>query len=126
MKFKSTQVNADTGVVEDTHVALTTGHTVVITAEGNEIESRFHKEAIAAGCVPIGLSEDDASESTSKGFNRKERIRECLNAMMDGNDPEDFTAVGRPNINRLKALVGFNFDRAEADAIWDELSTPKV
>ena len=104
----------------DVALALTSGHTAVVTPQGVEIDPRFHKEAIAQGCLPEGI--DETHEDTKPGFNRKQVIVDALNAMLAGSDPEDFTKQGKPALGKLIAKVGFTVDRSEADAIWDELA----
>jgi hypothetical protein len=113
MKFRST-----TG--EEVHISLITGHTAVVGVELTEIEKRFHKEAIARGCLPEGV-EDDAQDQP-QGFDRVKVITAAINAMVDGSEEGDFTAHGKPVLAKLNARVGFTVSRSEADAIWDEIS----
>lgn len=113
MKFRST-----TG--EDVHISLTTGHTAVIGVEPAELEKKFHKEAIARGCLPEGVDEDEPEKP--EGFNRVEAITKAMNAMLDGGDEGDFTAAGKPNLAKLSDRVGFNVPRVEADQIWEVVS----
>jgi hypothetical protein len=113
MKFRSV-----TGF--DISLALTSGHTAVVTTEGCEIDSRFHKEAIAQGCLPEGVEE--TSEAGKPSFDRKQVIVDALNAMLAGSDAQDFTKQGKPSLGRLIEKVGFTVDRSEVDAIWEELA----
>lgn len=100
------------------HIALTTGHTAVITPEGVELDPMFHKEASARGAVAF----DDGSTATAPPVDRKASIAAALTGMLDGKDEDDFTADGKPNLNRLKAKVGFAVTREEADAVFAELT----
>lgn len=113
MKFRST-----TG--EEVHISLTTGHTAVIGVELTELEKKFHKEAIARGCLPEGVDEDEPEQAT--GFNRVDAITKAMNAMLDGGDEGDFTKAGKPDLSRLNARVGFTVSRSEADGIWEVVS----
>lgn len=113
MKFRSV-----TGA--DVALALTSGHTAVVTPAGNEIDSRFHKEAIAQGCLPEGV--DNTKEDKTPSFDRKQVIMDALNAMLAGSDAEDFTKEGKPSLGKLNARLGFTVSRSEADSIWEELS----
>ncbi len=113
MKFRST-----TG--EDVHLALTNGHTAIVTAKGNELDKRFHREAIAHGCLPEGVEEQN--EEVAPQTDRKKIITDAINAMLAGSDPEDFTQQGKPSMVRLLARVGFQASRSEVDAIWDDMS----
>lgn len=106
---------------EPIHIALTTGHTAVVTPEGVELDSMFHKEASARGSVCF----DDSTPAMALSMTpevRKAAISEALKGMLDGAAEGDFTAEGKPNLLRLKAAVGFSVTREEADAVFAELT----
>lgn len=113
MKFRST-----TG--EDVYLGLVTGHTAIVTSKGNELDAKFHKEAIAQGCLPEGI--DDTPEDKTPQFDRKQVITDALNAMLAGSNEEDFTAQGKPSLSKLNERLGFTVSRSEADSIWDLLA----
>ncbi|WP_312836406.1 hypothetical protein [Comamonas sp.] len=100
----------------DMHISLTSGHTTIITAEGNEIPSMFNKEAIARGATPITGEEALAAGVSADG--RAQQIQAALQAMVDGSDEGDFTADGKPNLAKVKARLGFAVTRDEVDAAW--------
>lgn len=106
---------------EPMHVALTTGHTCVISPEGNEIDEMFHREAISRGAVPGSITTEEAPVNNT-GFDRKAVISAAMNDMLDGGNEDDFTNDGKPDLRKLKARVGFNVAREEADAVWAEVS----
>lgn len=101
------------------HIALVTGHTAVIGTEYAELDGRFHREAIARGCVPFGTAEEEPAPEGG-GFDRRQVILDAINAMLDGAEGGDFTADGKPNLTKLCARVGFTVDRSERDAMWAE------
>ncbi|MDP3230717.1 MAG: hypothetical protein Q8N13_22470 [Acidovorax sp.] len=103
------------------HVALTTGHTASIPPEGVELDPMFHAEARARGAEAF----DDGISTVMSAEQRKAEISAALTSMLDGKAEDDFTAEGKPNLNRLKARAGFAVTREEADAIFTEL-TAKV
>lgn len=105
---------------EPLHIALTSGHTAVVTPEGVELEPMFRREAIARGA--LAGDEAPSIQGASPQFDRKQVITDAINAMMDGDDEEDFNADGKPALRRLSARVGFQVDREEADAIFEELA----
>ncbi|PIY00337.1 MAG: hypothetical protein COZ23_08490 [Hydrogenophilales bacterium CG_4_10_14_3_um_filter_58_23] len=113
MKFRS---NSN----EDVYLALTSGQTAIVTVAPCVLDERFHKEAIANGCLPEGVN--DTPEDDTPSFDRKQVIVDALNAMLSGSNEEDFTAQGKPAIGKLCERVGFTVSRSEADAIWDEMS----
>lgn len=103
------------------HLALVTGHTAQVGTEFAELDARFHREAIAQGCIAFGTSAEEKVEND--GLDRRQVIAEAINAMLDGSDEEDFTkSDGKPNLQKLSARVGFTVDRSERDAIWAEIA----
>ncbi len=106
---------------EPLHVALTTGHTAVVSAEGTELDPMFHREAVARGAVPADSSGAGA-DMQAQFLGRHLAIKDALNTMLNGTDKDDFTADGKPNLIRLKAKAGFAVMREEADAIFAELA----
>ena len=106
---------------EPLHVALTTGHTAVVSAEGTELDPMFHREAVARGAVPADSSGAGA-DMQAQLLGRHLAIKDALNAMLNGTDKDDFTADGKPNLIRLKAKAGFAVTREEADPIFAELA----
>ena len=103
------------------HIALTTGHTAVVSADGTELAPMFHREAVARGAFPVESSAAGMDLATQM-LGRQLAIKEALNAMLNGGDKDDFTADGKPNLVRLKAKAGFAVTREEADAIVAELT----
>lgn len=103
------------------HIALTTGHTAVVSADGTELATMFHREAVARGAFPVESSEASVDLQTQL-LGRQLVIKEALNAMLNGADKDDFTADGKPNLTRLKSKAGFAVTREEADAIFAELA----
>lgn len=101
------------------HVALISGHTAVIPPEGIELAPSFYREAIARGAV---LAEGATAEDQTQVFSRQMAIREAITAMVDGQDKDDFTGDGKPNLVKLKAKTGFHVTREEADAVFAELT----
>lgn len=111
------------------HVALTSGHTLVIPHEGCEVSEIFRREAIALGAELMDSSGDviaaaaqaPAVNAQSIADNRKELIKNALRTMLNGANEDDFTDKGLPNLKRLQAVAGFNVPRTEADAAWAEV-----
>lgn len=105
------------------HVALTSGHTAVVTPEGNELPAIFHKEAIARGAEPM-TGAVPAQAPVAPQFDRKQVIADAIQAALDGSEEADFTKDGKPDLRRLNARLGFQAAREEVDAIWVELTKP--
>lgn len=116
----NTKFRSPTG--EPLHVALTTGHTMVIptSEEGVDVPPHFQREAIARGAV---LVDGGSAEVRTQIMNRQLLLKETLTAMLAGADKDDFTAEGKPNLVKLKAKAGFAVTREEADAAFAELTS---
>lgn len=115
---------------EPLHIALTSGHTLVIAPEGVEVPDVFRREAIARGAEPMAPDgshyapvhqpggEEGGEDGQSTEEKRLELVKHALRSMLNGANEDDFTAAGLPNLKRLQFLAGFNVPRAEADAAW--------
>lgn len=104
---------------EPIHIALTSGHTAIVGVEYTELPAIFHREAIAAGCLPFGV-EAPAPEVAAPAFDRKQVIINAINDMLDGASEGDFTGDGKPDVRKLSARVGFTVDRNERDTFFAE------
>lgn len=122
---------------EPVHIALTSGHTLVITSEGVPVPDHFRREAISRGAEPMGTDganiapsrqsdEGGGDDGQSTEEKRLELIKAALRSMLNGANEEDFTAAGTPNLKRLQFLAGFNVPRAEADAAWALVQAEEV
>ena len=123
-------------------VALTSGHTFVVTQEPVGVPSMYVAEAIARGAIEAAdesansggveasvVAQPVATPATSPAPTDEElallratKINEALNSMLDGANEADFTADGKPQLARVKVLAGFAVTRAEVDAAWAEVS----
>lgn len=106
---------------QELQIALTSGHTCLITEDGNEIPALFHKEAIAKGCR-IENVVDAKVDSADPQFDRRAKIAEAIDDMVDAGDQEEFTNDGKPDVRAVSKRVGFNVTREERDEIWTAMS----
>lgn len=113
MKFKSPGATP-------VSLALTSGHTAVVGPKFEELDARFHREAIANGCLPYGTKVEAPMADTS--FDRRKVVIEAINAMLDGAEEGDFTSDGKPDTQKLSDKVGFTVDRQERDAAFAEIT----
>lgn len=106
---------------EPLHVALTSGHTLLIASddEGTEVPAVFQREAISRGAV---LVEGGSNEIRTQIMSRQLELQAVLKQMVDAGDKADFTSDGKPNLMKLKTKAGFDVTRAEADAAFAALS----
>lgn len=105
---------------EPIHIALTSGHTAVVTHEGTDLDMIFRREAIARGANAEGAVA--VLQDQTPQFDRKQVIADAINGMMDGDNEGDFNDDGKPNLTKLNARVGFKVERTEADAIFEEIT----
>lgn len=117
MKFRAPKSKS-----EGVYLALTSGHTFVIPAataeapDGVEVPSRFHKHAIAEGCLPQGVVDED--ESAPAQDTKESLIQRAIRSMLDAVQEGDFTSDGKPNVTKLSAKCGFNVSAGERDTAW--------
>ena len=105
---------------EPIHVALTSGHTAIVTQEGTDLDEPFYREAVKRGALPVDANAGQALQA--QALDRKYAIRDALVAMQRGGDKEDFTKDGKPDLRKLNARVGFPVPREEADLQWSEIA----
>lgn len=102
------------------NIALTNGHTAVVDVEFGELDARFHREAIALGCIPFGTAKEEVTGGQT--FDRRQVIIDAINAMLDGASEGDFTGDGKPDLRKLSARAGFTVDRSERDTLFAEVT----
>lgn len=115
---------------EPVFLSLTSGHTVVVPREGVELDAKWNKTAIANGCIPGTLTDEEAALLASggagaaevPGFNRDAEIQKVLHKMLDSSDEGMFRQDGRPDLRKVNALLGFQAERAEVDKAWDAVA----
>lgn len=117
MKFKSPSEHP-------MHIALTSGHSIVIDPEGTETPAIFQKEAIARGALPVGI--EDAAPLAGQNFDRAKVIKDAMNQMLDSADEDSFTNDGKPDLRKLRGIVGFGVTREEADKLFAEVTADKA
>ncbi|NKF21578.1 hypothetical protein [Solimonas marina] len=106
-------------------LALTSGHTLVITHEkaGSTVPTHFRREAIAKGCIPVGISVDDEKKSkkATAAEKRAEQIRVAIEKLLDSDDEAAFDEDAKPNVKKLSEAVGFEVTTVERDEVWATL-----
>lgn len=105
----------------DCHIGLTTGHTMVVVQhpDGVEVPKAFRREALARGCLPVGMTDDDLGSGQT--FDRAAVIRSKMEAMLNSDDPAYFSGDGKPTMAVLSRLCGFTVERGERDRVWAEV-----
>lgn len=104
------------------HLALTSGHTLLIEEGGTEVPPLFHRAAIAAFCRIKNEPANATVKAAQPAFDREQVILNAINDMLDGNAEGDFTADGKPDLRALIKRVGFPLTRDERDKAWAKSS----
>lgn len=119
-----------------TLVALLSGHTISISHEqpGTPLPERFHKAAMARGCVPAAVAAqlDEAStESTELPENRVNKQEVLINAIsqmvQEASESTEkqkalFTNDGKPSATVLASRVGMQVTSGERDSAWEQFT----
>ena len=105
---------------EGCHIGLTNGTTFMVPCaeEGVEVPTAFRREAIARGCLPVGVKPEQIAP---EAFDRAVLIRTKMESMLGSDDPLYFGTDGKPNLAQLNKLCGFTIDRTERDKLWAEV-----
>ena len=82
-------------------------------------------DAVAIGAQPVGhevdvLPDEVPVEVPLTVGQRKERMFEAFQTLIDRNERNDFTASGSPNAKKVAAMVGFDVSINERNSLWDE------
>ena len=104
------------------HLALTTGHTAIVTPEGTDLLEPFHEKAIAAGAVPVG-GRSQSPKLKAAMFDRQLTIKEAVTGMASSGNRGDLRRDGSINLERLIDRLGFPVFQEEADALLAEVQT---
>lgn len=102
-------------------VSILEGHSIVIEPKGTDVDPKFRKAAIAAGCMPVGIGAEEAA-ATTKEATRSELVAAAIEKLLDGNDEKAFDKHGKPVLAKVSAAAGFTVTREEADAAFATLS----
>ncbi|MGH8443783.1 MAG: hypothetical protein ACREVL_00895 [Solimonas sp.] len=105
---------------EPVMIGLTSGHTLVITPEGTETESRFRKEAIAKRCVPCGVGDVEGAEPKGEPT-KADLILSAVEKLIDEGTEADFDQSGKPKLAKVSAIAGFTVKKGELDTAWTKL-----
>ena len=104
--------------------ATGSGHCMVLGPEGADVPQMFIQSAFAAGAVPANADADEfiAAPAQTPSKSHQELIQDGIKAMLERNDPTDFTAAGFPDRRKLAKLVGLNVTAEDATIAWQALN----
>lgn len=103
--------------------------TVTIGDEWVEIPAMFHRMAMAAGCIrndmsaaAVELMQEGAKIDPGSNESQDEIILAAMRSMAEDDNDDDFTSSGFPNLNKLRARVGFGVERDDMTRLWGQLT----
>lgn len=97
------------------HVALTSGHAMIIPPEGIDVPEAFQAQAILNGAIPLG-GKAPTTAIRAAMVERQTCIDDAVTAMLKSNVSADFLEPGVLNMRRLNDRTGFHVFKEEADA----------
>jgi len=107
-------------------VFLPSGHSIRVyqvdpedQKTGSVIPSKYHKHALKAGCIYVGTEYEGEEDDDQSGSENGALIIKGIEAIVERDEADDLDATGRPTLKALKAQVGFNVTRAQANDAWD-------
>lgn len=112
---------------EDIRVTSTTGHVAVVGAEWRELPKIYHQAAIRDGCeVDQGVIPNSPKGGQVKGAGPQAKtpeavIERALKAMLERDQPGDFTADDQPNLKVVGKLAGMTVTRDQVTPIYQKL-----
>lgn len=112
----------------DVRVALTSGHTVVISDEWREIPAMFHSEAIALGAEfdkssgkIVSAKIESSEEANNRPDSEDDVIRTAINIMVNREDPDDFTVDGNPKVPVVSKVAGMIVTKVDVMRVFREM-----
>lgn len=116
-------------------VSMDTGHTALLTPDGeNEVHPALYKHALAAGCVPVGVTVDElmgikppaapapvAVVDSGTGEETDDQIREAMDRLVQEGDPRHFhSRSGIPLLTPMSEAAGFKVKGPDVRRLWLE------
>jgi len=103
---------------EPIRVALLTGHTTFIGHEWQELDERYHREALTLGAQTEASENRVVQLPPAIDASETDAIRSALVQMLNDTDPEHFNAAGLPNLKTVRERVGFNANRDTVNKVF--------
>lgn len=111
------------------HVALISGHSILIPPEGREVPPELVSDVLKSGHVAAveraktAQATDEAQAVDGAQDGKLERIKAAIKAALDAGDESFLTDKGIPDARKLEKLVGEPVSAAERDAAWKALQS---
>lgn len=121
-------------VLSRNYVLTTTkGHSIeFVKGVPVQVPPIVYADAIAIGAVPEDGSDPDILEEKARPTapadpaERTPLIMKAIEALVERNEREDFTAAGSPTVDALSKQVGFKVQSKEIAAVWQAFHDKKA
>lgn len=117
-------------------LASTQGHRIVFRkGVPVEIPTELEHEALAIGATPVeGEPPMKADPAENPAVNtgpadpaeRKKEILAAFVSLVAANQRKDFAASGRPKVDAVERVLGYDVDAKELDARWADYNLAKL
>ena len=107
--------------IEDVRLASTSGHVMwLYKGKLRELGANMLKVALQTGKVSVVTSAPEAAAAPAAEPPREQKIAEAVHAIVEGGNPEDFTAQNKPKVAVVAAKSGIaDVKAAEIEAALD-------
>ncbi len=97
---------------------------MVLGPDGADVPQMLIQAAFAAGAVPADADAEEfiAAPVQPPAKSHQDLIQDGIKAMLERNDPADFTAAGFPDRRKLAKLVGMYVTAEDATVAWQEVN----
>ena len=102
-------------------IALDTGHITWLGHDWQELEPRFHREALKLGAETQAAANKVVPLDAPVDKDEAGALRDALKTMLSRDVPDDFTAAGLPDLRVVRGLVGFNATKEAVYAAFNAL-----
>jgi|GEM_PF-4051493 len=108
---------------KDIHISSTSGCSVYVPAgQSKDVPAYMAHLAVAKGAAvqPLDGSQAPAGSEVEQA-ERQQKLRDAVKAFIDGAEPDDFTANGRPRKQRVQEMVGFSVSAEEVNDVYERI-----
>ena|SRR5690348_13778412 len=110
-------------------LALTSGHSAIVSREWRELPEILHHAALSAGCecdqehiVPKRVEVESGPDAMNRVVDHDGEYRKALAVMIERNEEGDFTGADLPNINVVSKLCGFSARKEDVLRVFRAMS----
>lgn len=106
--------------MSDKHLANTQGHSFVVYPvdpvdglAGTCVPERFRRDAVAEGCLIVGVDDHDSSSNGGPIDEKQVLIVEAITRIMERDDGDELDGEGNPKLDAVKKEAGFGVTKKQ-------------